>query len=192
LRGEEKIVANTENQQQEIVLSASSSDKIGAILFAILSLVLGIVFLLLGKGQLPALIASCLFFVGSAFLMLLYRRLTHTPVLIINAEGIFSLRPMLSMTIKWEEIDAIYCSLLTRTTLALTVDLSPAGLVAFFARHGKQPPRQLDVTVPQPALSIPQSNLPLPIGQLIGQIREQFAPQVERYHINLDEEHILE
>lgn len=180
-------MTDTENQQREVVLYAPPSDRIGALLFGMLSLVLGLAFLLLGRWQLPALVASCLFFVGGVLLLLLYRRLAHTPVLIINAEGIFSLRPMLRMTLKWEEIDAIYCALLTRTTLAFTVDLSPAGLVSFFARHGKRPPRRLDMTIPQSALSIPQSNLPLPIAQLTAQIREQFAAQIERYHITLDE-----
>lgn len=181
-------MADTGKQQQEIVLYAPPSDRIGALLFGMLSLVLGLAFLLLGGWQLPTLAASCLFLAGSALLLILYQRLRCTPVLVINAEGIFSMRPMLRMTLKWEEIDAIYCSVLTGTPLAFTIDLSATGLVSFFARHGKRPPRRLDVTVPQPAISIPQSNLPLPIEQLMAQIREQFAAQIAMYHITLDEE----
>lgn len=179
-------MTDMENQQREIVLYAPLLDRVGAIIFAILSLVLGVAVLLLGRWQLPALVASCLFFVGSAFLISLCWRLTHTPILIVNAEGIFSLRPMLRMTLRWEDIDTIYCSLLSGTPLAFTVDLSPTGLVSFFARQGKQPPRYLDVTIRQPAISIPQSNLPLPIGQLIARISEQFSAQITRYHITLD------
>lgn len=181
-------MADTGKQQQKIVLYAPPSDRIGALLFGMLSLVLGLAFLLLGGWQLPTLAASCLFLAGSALLLILYQRLRCTPVLVINAEGIFSMRPMLRMTLKWEEIGAIYCSVLTGTPLAFTIDLSATGLVSFFARHGKRPPRRLDVTVPQPAISIPQSNLPLPIEQLMAQIREQFAAQIAMYHITLDEE----
>ncbi len=182
-----KIVGDTENQHQEIVLYAPQSNRIGALLVGMILLVLGVGFLVFVGWQLPVLGASLACFIGSALMLILCWNLTHTPVLIINVEGIFSLRPMLRIALKWEEIDAIYRCLRTRTSLAFAVDLSPTGLASFFARQGKRIPPQLDATAPRLALSIPQSNLSLPVEQLLAQIREKFATQLELYQIVLDD-----
>lgn len=104
----------------------------------------------------------------------------YTPALIIGERGIRSLRP-LHIEIKWEEIDSIYVY-----RDAFAVDLSPSGLVSYFARQGKRPPRGLDITELQMAFSIRGANLPIPVDQLLGWIRERFSLQLERYHIEME------
>lgn len=41
--------------------------------------------------------------------------------------------------------------------------------------------------MPQLALGILQSNLSIPVSQLLSLIREQFAEQIAYYHIDLDD-----
>jgi hypothetical protein len=175
----------TATQDQDIIVYASRSDILTGILIGVFCLLLGIVILFLGKWQFPALGASLVFIIGSVLSWIFAWKMVHHPLFIINAEGIRSLHPMLRIDIKWEEIDAIY-RINTRTAIVFAVDLSSTGLNAFFARKGKRIPWRLDTTVPQLALGIRQSNLPLPVDQLLTQIHERFSAQIEHYHIYLD------
>lgn len=106
----------------------------------------------------------------------------------INAEGICSLHPMLRTKIKWEEIDFIY-RINRRKGAVFAVDLSPAGLISFFSRQGRGIPGYLNISEPQLALGIPETNLPLPVDQLLAQIRERFSAQLAYYHIDVDDRH---
>jgi hypothetical protein len=135
--------------------------------------------------QIAAYVLSVCFTVGGFwFLSLPWWKLIHTPTLIIDSEGIRSYHPFNRWEVKWEEIDAIY-SHSHRTAFA--IDLSPTGLRAYFSRQGGRIPRWLDPMVPQQVLANQGTNLALPIDQLLAQIREKFAVQLERYHIELDD-----
>ena len=69
------------------------------------------------------------------------------------------------------------------------MDASPAGLIALSSRKGWNMPQSMDITVSQEALSMPSTNLPLPVDQLLALIRERFSTQLEQYHIVLDDGH---
>jgi hypothetical protein len=171
---------------QEIRLYEPKSNIAFGLFVAILCLGLGVLFPFLGKWQ-PLSIGGSLIFIGASLLTCLFCiKLLRSPTLIINAEGIHSLKPALRMEIKWEEIDAIY-RINAKFSPGFAVDLSPAGLLSFFTRQGKAPPRVLDTSVPQLALGIPQSNLPVPVDHLLSQIQEQFAEQIASYHIDVDD-----
>ncbi len=112
-------------------------------------------------------------------------KMFHDPILVINSEGIFS---RASFLIKWEEIASIY-RLNARGRVAFGVDASPTGVLPFFFRRGVSLPRRMDVTVPQQALVISSTNLPLPVDQLLSRIRERFSAELERDKIDLDDGH---
>ncbi len=109
----------------------------------------------------------------------------HDPVLIINTDGISSQHPFFRTQIKWEEIDSIY-QIERKNGTVFAVNLSPTGLVSFLSRQGKGVPRRLNIAVPQLALGILDTNLPIPVDQLLAQICERFSAQLERYSINLE------
>lgn len=135
--------------------------------------------------QFPTLLGSLfLILLGITGLILVWKMIHH-PMLIINAEGIYSLHPLLRTNIQWEEIASIY-RIRRRNGAVFAVDIAPAGLISFFTRQGKASPRALETATPQLALGIPQSNLPVPVDQLLSQIQEQFAEQIAYYHIDLD------
>ena len=178
----------TANQDQEIILSVPRSNILGVALTGTC--------LLIGGGIIPffagwrlIVLGLSLFFViaGTAFLILAWK-MSHTPTLVINAEGICSLHPMLRIKIKWEEIDSIY-QINTRKGAVFAVDLSSAGLISFFSRQGRGIPGLLNISEPQLALGIPETNLPLPVDQLLAQIRERFSAQLAYYHIDVDDRH---
>ena len=56
-----------------------------------------------------------------------------------------------------------------------------------FSRRGLPIPGRMDVTLPQQALVISSTHLPLPVNQILTLIRERFSPQLERYNIDLDD-----
>ncbi len=170
-------------EQQNIVLPVPRSNLIPGFFLGIF-LPVGFLIPFLAGWQLPALDISLFsIFAGINGLVLTWK-LLHTPTLVINEEGICSLHPLARSTIKWEEVDALYS---TNHGTMFAVDLSPAGLVSFFSRQGKSIPRRLNVTVPQLALGIQAINLPIPVDQLLAQIRARFSDQLERYHIDLDD-----
>lgn len=182
---EERIINDQEDQQANIVLYEPKLNTIIVICIGIGMFPLGVVFLLLGKGQIPATMASSVVIGASIFLLSDCWRLAHTPTLIIDTKGIHNLKSLIRAELLWEEIDALY-RVNTRTSVLFAVDLSPSGLVSFFARQDKRIPQRLDITTPQLALSITQSNLPLSVELLLAQIREKFADQIERYHITVE------
>ena len=178
------MIAVTE--KQDIILYVPRSNLVTAVLFGLMCLLIGFTTPFLAGWNLPALLFSLLFITGGIWFGPVHAwKLLHQPVFIVNAEGIHSQYPTLSIAIKWDEIDAIY-RLSRRNRSAFGVDMSPAGLVAFFARQGKPIPRGMDITRPQEALLILSTNLPIPVDELLAQIRERFAAQLERYHIDID------
>lgn len=107
------------------------------------------------------------------------------PVLVVDDEGIASPRLLKHAKIKWEEIDAMYCS----PAGHLLIDVSPSGIVAFLTRQNKGHlvvPRYMDITIPQTIVAIPRTMLPLPPGRLLEQVSARFQQQLERYHIEVD------
>jgi hypothetical protein len=174
------------DQQQNITLYAPKSNVLIAI-FLGFCLPLGIMLPFLLGWQFPILLSSLFLIVsGIAFLILAWKMI-HRPALIINAKGIFSLHPLLRTDIQWEEIASIYRINRRRNGAVFAVDISPAGLLSFSSRQSKSPPHVLDTSMPQLALGIPQSNLPIPVDHLLSQIRAQFAEQIAYYHIDLDD-----
>jgi hypothetical protein len=170
-------------ESQDIILYVPKSNVFTAALVG-LFLPLGCILPFLVGWQLPVLVVSLFFiFVGGGLGSFVLWKMVHDPILIINSEGISS---RTSFLIKWEEIDSIY-SLHGRSRIAFALDASPAGLPPFFSRRGMQIPKRMDVTVPQQALVIRSTNLPLPVDQLLRLIRERFSPQLERYEIFVDD-----
>ena len=113
-------------------------------------------------------------------------KMLHDPILVINAEGIYSQAPFLKAHVKWEEIDSIY-RINAKNKSVLAVDASPTGLLTISSRQGGHIPKGIDITVPQMTLGIPSTNLPLPVEQLLSLIRERFSDQLGRYKIDLDD-----
>lgn len=145
----------------------------------------GVVFVSADHQQLVTYILSVCFTVGGLwFLSLPWWKLIHTPTLIIDSEGFRNSHPFNRWEVKWEEITAIYSNA-HRTAFA--IDLSPTGLRAYFSRQGGRIPRWLDSTVPQQVLANQGTHLSLPVDQLLAQIREKFAVQLEHYQIEFDD-----
>lgn len=140
--------------------------------------------LVFANHQIAAFVVSACFTVfGFWFLLLPWWKLIHTPTLIIDSEGLRCHHPFNRWEVKWEEIDAIYAH---SHGTAFAIDLSPTGLLSYFARQGGRIPRWLDSTVPQQVLANQGTNHALTIDQLFAQIREKFGLQLEHYHIILD------
>jgi hypothetical protein len=175
----------TENQEMKVY--APRSNVFGGILMGIMGLSLGIICLLLADGHLIAFLLSFLFILGGIWLGPFFVwKLLRNPILIINNEGIREQHPFSHAQIKWNEIDSIYG---INYDTAFAIDLSPTGLRSYFSRQGRRIPRRWDTTVPQQVLIIQAINLPLPIDQLLAQIREHFSLQLEHYHIDLDDKY---
>lgn len=183
-----KLRCMNANEYRDIVLPVPRSN-LYVVLFMGIFLPIGVLLPFLAGWQLPVLGLSLFLSFAGIFFLVPGWKLLHTPVLVINEKGVDSLHPWFRCTIMWDEIDAIYS---IGHGIAFAVDLSPAGLVSFFARQRKSIPPRLDMTVPQLALSIQAANLPLPVDQLLAQIREYFPDQLERYHIDLDDGHEAE
>jgi hypothetical protein len=172
-------------EQQRIFVYAPRSTIfvfpfMGALCFSIA----GVAFVF-ANHQVAAYVSSVCFTVGGFwFLSLPWWKLIHTPALVIDREGIRTFHPFNRWEIKWDEIAVIY-SLTHGTTFA--IDLSPTGLRSYFSRQGGRIPRWLDLTVPQQVCVTQGTNLALPIDQLLTQIREKFAVQLEHYQIELDD-----
>ena len=146
---------------------------------------MGIVLLVSADNHFVAFLFSVLFILGGFWFGLFFPwKLVHNPTLMIDSESIRSQHPFFRFQVKWEEIDAIY-QISHGTAFAL--DLSPTGLLSYFSRQGERIPRRLDPTVPQQVLVIQGTNLSLPIDQLLAQIRERFAVQLEHYNIELSD-----
>ncbi len=181
-------------EEQSLLLYAPKSNLLTAVLVGICVLAIGITlpflapFLTGWQYVALVLVLGLLLIMGGVLILIHAWYIFHHPALIINTEGICRQELFLRMQIKWEEIDAIY-RINASNGGVFAVDLSPAGLVTFFARHGKHMPSRMDISVPQLALGIPAVNLPLPVDQLLAQIRERFAAQLEWYHIDVDDRH---
>lgn len=176
----------TETESQDIILYVPKSNVFTAVLMG-LCLILGFILPFLVGWQLPVLLYSLFFIIiGGGLGPFIVWKMFHDPILVINSEGIFS---RASFLVKWEEIDSIY-SLHARRRSAFAVDVSPTGVLTFFPRRGMHIPRRMDVTVPQQALVIFSTNLPLPVDQLLTLIRERFAAQLERYNIVVDDGYV--
>jgi hypothetical protein len=174
----------TENQ--DIILYAPKSNVFTAVILGVMALSIGSAFLFSARWQFPFLLGGLFFVIaGLWFGLVITWQILHDPILIINSEGILS---QTSFLIKWEEIDSIY-SVHARSRDAFALDASPAGLLSFFSRRGVRIPRQMDRTIPQQALVISSTNLPLPVNQILTLIRERFSAQLEQYHIVLDDGH---
>ncbi|MBV9615559.1 MAG: hypothetical protein JO031_08890 [Ktedonobacteraceae bacterium] len=170
-------------ESQDIILYAPQSNILTAVLKGI-CLPIGVALPFFTGWQFPVLVCSLFFILlGGGLGPFLIWKMVHDPILVINAEGIFS---RASFFVKWEEVDSIY-RLHARNRTAFAVDLSPSGVLAFFARRGMRIPGRMDVTVPQQALVIVSTNLSLPVDQLLSLIRERFSAQLERFKIDLDD-----
>jgi len=175
----------TIDHKQSITLYVPKSNVLVAI-FIGFCLPLGVILPFYLGWRFPILVGGLfLIILGVTSLLLAWKMIRH-PMLIINAKGIYCLHPLLRINVQWEEIASIY-RINRRNGMVFAVDVSPAGLLSFFTRQGKAPPRIVDTSVPQLALGIPQSNLPVPVDQLLSQIQEQFAEQIASYHIDLDD-----
>jgi len=172
----------TATESQDIILYVPKSNVFTAALMGI-CLLTGLALPFFVGWQFPVLLCSLVFIILGGPGPFLIWRTVHDPILVINAEGIFS---RASFFVKWEEVDSIY-NLHARNRTAFAVDVSPSGVLAFFARRGMRIPGRMDVTVPQQALVIDSTNLPLPVDQLLSLIRERFSAQLERYKIDLDD-----
>lgn len=174
-------------KDQDIILYAPKSNVLLAVFMGIICLPIGIAIPLLAGWQLSALFCSLLFVsLGLWFGPILVWQLLHNPILIINAEGICCLHPFFRTDIRWDETDSIYP---LNSGTALAVDLSPTGLVSFFSRSARHLPKHLGITIPQQVLIIRGVNIPLPVNQLLTQIREKFSLQLARYNIDLDDQY---
>ncbi len=171
-------------QDQEIILYAPTTQIVGLVCFGWgICVPFGILLLFLGKGQVIPLLASLLFLLSGVWSGGVFPwRLRQRPILLITTEGICRQNLFSRFLIRWEEIDAIYRG---GRGAFFSVDASPSGLIALSTRYGKPLPRNMDITVPQEALALPRSNLPVPVEQVLVQIRERFAAQIERYHIEV-------
>lgn len=175
----------TATESQDIILYVPKSNVFTAILMG-LCLLLGLILPFLVGWQLPVVLCSIFFIlIGGGLGPFVIWKMFHDPILSITSEGIFS---RASFLVKWEEIDSIY-SLHARSKTAFAVDVSPTGMLPFFSRRGVPIPRKIDATVPQQALVISSTNLPLPVDQLLLLIRERFAVQLDRHKIVLDDGH---
>ena len=174
----EKETTMAATESQDIILYGPRLSPYLAIL-TVLSLSLGLALPILARWQVTALLCSLFLIVAGLWFgpVTTWKRI-HYPVLMINAQGIRSQ----SQLLRWEEIDAIY-RIDTRRGGVFAVDISPAGYVAFLARQSKRLPKSRNLTGLQLALGIPVARLPIPVDELLAQIRERFADQLERYHI---------
>ncbi|MDQ2902219.1 MAG: pentapeptide repeat-containing protein [Chloroflexota bacterium] len=116
---------------------------------------------------------------GGVILLLLFLRqlFSHTPLLIINEEGIQYFYPFLleaveknqmthgNITLKWQEIGA----------LGLIIEQTNSFAVYASARRWR--------SGWSPSLRLPQSLLPIPVKQLIVLIHEHYQVQIETYGI---------
>lgn len=173
-----------DSEKKDIILFVPRSNLLTAVLVGFISFFIGLAFPFLAGWQLLTFGVSLLFIIGGLWLgSVLAWKLLHRPVLIVNSEGICSQHPMFSINILWEEIDSIY-RINTRRGGVFAVDISPAGYVALMARQSKRLPKGRDLAGSQLALGIPAANLPILVDELLAQIRERFAEQIERYHID--------
>jgi hypothetical protein len=163
----EKMMTATANQDQEIILYESRSKILGVALMGTCLLIGGVIIPFFAGWRLIVLGLSLFLVIAGTNFLILAWKVSHTPTLIINAEGICSLHPMLRTKIKWEEIDSIY-RINARNGAVFAVDLSSAGLISFFSRQGRGIPGHLNISEPQLALGIPETNLPLPVDQCQG------------------------
>lgn len=172
-------------EDQSIRVYAPRSNILVFPFMGILCLSIAGVALVFADHQAAAYVSSVCFAAGGCwFLALPWWKLIHTPTLVIDSEGIRMYHPFSRWEVKWDEIDAIYS--LTHGT-AFAIDLSPTGLRSSFARQGRRIPRWLDLTRPQQVCVTQGVNLALSIDQLLAQIREKCAVQLEHYHIVLDD-----
>jgi hypothetical protein len=178
----------TATESQDIILYVPKSNVLAAVLMGICLPPIGIIIPFLAGWQFLALLLSLFLIIVGVWLGPVFAwKMIHNPILIINAEGIGYLNPSSRKPtqFRWEEIDSIY-HIDKRNGAVFAVDLSPVGLISFFSRQGGRIPRRIDITAPQLALGIPDTNLPLPVDQLLAQVRERFSVQLERYNIDLD------
>ena len=171
---------------QEIIFSVPKSNLLFSAFMGIF-LPIGLALPFFAGWQWLTLVLSFLFIITGIWAGLVeIWKMLHRPALVINTEGIYS--PVLSQKarIQWEEMASIY-SFTQRNKVVFAVDASPAGLIALSSRKGWNIPRGMDITMPQEALSIPSTNLPLPVDQILVLIRERFSAELEQYHIVLDD-----
>ncbi len=179
----------TATESQDIILYAPKSNVLPAVLMGSFFLPIGLALPFFAGWQWPALLLSLFFIILGIWTGPVGAwEVLHNPVLVINAEGIYSPALSRGARIKWEEMDSIYC-FTQRNRVVFAVDASPAGLVALSSRKGWNIPGGRDITVSQEVLSMPSINLPLPVDQILALIRERFAAQLERYKIVLDDGH---
>lgn len=181
-----------DTKEQSMLLYAPWSNRLTAVLIGICAFVLGITLPLLTPSLAGwryfalALVLGFLFILAGVWALNQAWYFFHHPILLISAEGLCMQEPFNHIQIKWEEIDSIY-RINARRGGAFAVDLSPAGLITVFARHGKRIPQRMNISEPQMAFGLPSVNLPLPVDEVLAQIRERFAAQLERYQIDVND-----
>ncbi len=179
-------------KEQSMLLYAPWSNRLTAVLMGICWFVLGITLPFLTPSLAGwryfalALVLGLLLIIAGVLALNQAWYFSHHPTLLISAEGICRQEPFNHIQMKWEEIDSIY-RINARRGEVFAVDLSPAGLVTVFARHGKRIPQRMNISEPQMAFGLPSVNLPLPVDEVLAQIRERFAAQLERYQIDMDD-----
>lgn len=176
----------SESDKREIILYASRWHLLAVAFLLGMALMPGLILIFIGPWQLSGIIASAIFLVGGVVVCpTLTWNILHTPVLIADEEGLASPCLFKDAKIKWEEIDAIYCS----PGRHLLIDASPSGIVAFLTRQNKGRlvvPRYMDITISQTVFTIPQSMIPVPLDRLLEHIRGRFQDQLAYYDIETD------
>src|SRR5260370_6369577 len=181
-----------DTKEQSMMLYAPWSHRLVAVLVGICAFVLGITFPLLTPSLAGwryfalALVLGFLFIITGVWALNQAWYFSHHPTLLISAEGICRQEPFNHIQIKWEEIDSIY-RINAGKGGVFAVDLSPAGLITVFARRGERIPQRMNISEPQMAFGLPAVNLPLPVDEVLAQIRERFAAQLERYQIDVND-----
>lgn len=166
--------------KKNIILFAPKSNLATIIGTGLFGVFVGLTLLYFAKEQPLMLGSSILIIIGNVWLGSYSTwKLVRKPILVIDGEGILSQ----SQLLRWEEIDAIY-RINTKKGGVFAVDISPAGLVAIIARQSKRLPGSKNLEGPQIALGITAASLPISVNELLAQVRERFADQIERYHID--------
>ncbi len=134
------------------------------------------------------------------FLSTLYRLLFAVPAVIVNDEGI-AYHPAspwfvsLGLTMCWEEMAAMYLNELTirgkkRTITYRFLCMIPKDQEAFFERKKLLNWRRLSLLAVMSKMGgvtfmIPEAVLPLPLDELLSQIRTQFQDEIQMHGIEI-------
>lgn len=183
---ESEKITMTANKQEDIVLYSPTRSWYPVAFTLVCLYLIGVQPLLL-RGSLRDVVIDLFFAICAVWLgpVMLWRQFRHPKLLlVITTEGMEShLARRQAQLFRWEEIGHIYRTRVQKQW-ALAVDLSPSGKLAFTMQTRKRLARGQDLTTPEQVLLIASSRLPIPVGELLNWIREQFSEQLECYQID--------